>query len=170
MSTTLLPPQRATVPRPPRFDPRRTREVASRLLLPSWIISLGLHLVLFIVMGQSLWRPRGYGTLGTGDGTIGIIAENWNGGYPGLPGDGNGQPVGPGTGIFTGGSGQSAESPSGEEPGDEANTETSDSNVASSGRRSALDQQPVDDGPPVELDLPAAPQIASSRIGSSRAS
>lgn len=168
MSTALTTTKRAAVPRPPRFDTRRTREVASRLLLPSWIISLGLHVVLFIFMGQALWRPAGFGARATGDGTIGIIAETWNGGYPGLPGDGTGQPIGPGTGIFTGGSGEAKESPSGDEAGDEAAAESSDSENVASARRTPSGKSVPDDGPPVELDLPAAPQITSARIGSSR--
>ncbi|HEY3966226.1 MAG TPA: hypothetical protein VGM05_16825 [Planctomycetaceae bacterium] len=170
MSTALTTSTRAAVPRPPRFDPRRTRDVASRLLLPSWIISLGLHVVLIIVMGQSLWRPARFGTRAPGDGTIGIIAETWNGGYPGLPGDGTGQPVGPGTGIFTGGNGQSGESPSPDEPGENAAGEPAESNSATTGSRSTTGTHAVDDGPPVELDLPQAPQLASTRIGSSRLS
>ena len=135
MSTVLTTTTRSAVPRPPRFDPRRTREVASRLLLPSWIISLGLHVVLIIVMGQSLWRPAGFGARTTGDGTIGIIAETWNGGYPGLPGDGTGQPVGPGMGIFTGGSGQSGEAQAGDETAEDAAAETAESDIATAGRR-----------------------------------
>jgi hypothetical protein len=137
------------------------------LLLPSWLISLGLHIVLLVVMGQSMWRPGGYGIRGDGDGTIGIIAESWNGGFPGLPGDGNGQPVGPGTGVFTGGSGQSAEIASGDETGADAAAEPS---VATSGRRAPPGRQVVDDVPPVELDLPSGPQIANARIGSARLS
>src|SRR5690348_14102123 len=102
MPTTLNPP-RATVPRPPRFDHRRIVAGAGLLVVPSWILSLIVHAVVLILVGQTYWRPAGFGQhKGKGDGPDAIIGELWNGGGTGLPGDGTGQPEGPGIGIIAG--------------------------------------------------------------------
>src|SRR5579872_5110335 len=102
MPTTLNAP-RKSVPRPPRFDHRRIVDGAGRLLIPSWVLSLVFHAAILLFMGQTFWRPGGFGQrVGSGDGPIGIIAEQWNEGAAGLPGDGMGQPQGPGIGIFPG--------------------------------------------------------------------
>ena len=102
MPTTLNAP-RASVPRPPRFDHRRIMEGAGRLVIPSWVLSLFVHGLLLLMMGQTLWRPAGFGQRkGNGDDPTAIIGELWNGGGTGLPGDGTGQPEGPGIGIIAG--------------------------------------------------------------------
>lgn len=135
-------------------------EGAGRLVIPSWVLSLIVHAVLLLFMGQTLWRPVGFGQKsGNGDGPIGIIAEQWNGGTAGLPGDGTGQPQGAGVGIFAG---PAAESNGGASRADEDST---DSDAAATARRPPNKDQEADDSPPVDLDLPAAPQVAMAGPG-----
>lgn len=138
------------------------------MMIPSWVFSLGVHVVLLILMGQSLWQPSRFGSPhGRNDGTLGIIAESWNEDDTGLPGKGNGQPAGPGSGIYVGGNSH----PASDSEGDTAEDTTADTSppgrATTDVRRAAPQPDPVE-APPVELDLPAAPQVTAARIGPTR--
>ncbi len=132
---------------------------AGRLVIPSWLLSLVLHAVLLGLLGQTLWRPGGFGLrAGKGDGPTGIIADQWGGG---MPGDGTGQPEGPGIGIIAGPPAV-ADQAGGNAGGDENTTEP---DAPATARRPAKKEQQVDDAPPVDLDLPTAPQVAMAGPG-----
>jgi hypothetical protein len=161
MPTTTLSAPRQAVPRPPRFDHRRIVEGASRLVIPSWVLSLVVHALLLTFLGQTLWRPGGFGQRGgRGDGPIGLVADRWNG-ADGLLGDGTGQPQGEGVGMFLG-SAATAPRSGGASGADEA---TPDEETVARARRPANDERRADEGPPVELDLPAAPLVATAGPG-----
>lgn len=114
-------------------------------------------------MGQTFWRPAGFGQrAGSGDGPIGIIAENWNGGAAGLPGDGNGQPEGDGRGIFSGPPAAAEQKGDANSGADDGAAEPDDTATA---RRPASIGRQSDDTPPVELELPDAPQVATAGPG-----
>jgi hypothetical protein len=130
-------------------------------VIPSWLLSLAVHAVLLLLMGQTLWRPAGFGQhAGTGDGPLGIIADQW-GGDGGLPGDGTGQPPGEGSGIFAG------PPAAGDHNGGAAGADESvaDSDTVPAARRPANSDQQADDELPVDLDLPEAPQVATAGPG-----
>ena len=160
MPITLNAP-RTAVPRPPRFDHRRIMAGAGRLVMPSWVLSLFVHGIFLSLLGQTLWRPAGFGSR-AGEGPTGIIADHWNGGADGLLGDGTGQPQGAGMGIFAGpaGSPQDTAAPT-EQNGDsqEADDAAANPNVTANTPRKA-NSDPATDEIPVPLDLPAAQQIA----------
>ena len=154
------------MPRPPRFDHRRIVEGAGRLVIPSWVLSLIVHGVLLLLMGQTLWRPAGFGQhKGNSDGPTGIMGELLTGGGTGLPGDGTGQPEGPGIGIIAGP--PPAADQNGGAPG--ADDESADADSVATARRPVKnetankDQQT--DETPVPLDLPEAPQVATTGPG-----
>ena len=130
-------------------------EGAGRLVIPSWVLSLIVHAVLLLLMGQTLWRPAGFGQrAGNGDQPIGIICD-LNGGAAGLPGDGTGQPEGPGIGIFAGPAGAGEQNEGAADANEDA---AADSDVTA--RRPAHKAPLADESPPVALDLPEAPQVA----------
>lgn len=141
-------------------------EGAGRLVIPSWVLSLIVHGVLLVLMGQTLWRPAGFGMRkGKGDDPTAIIGELRNGGGTGLPGDGTGQPEGPGIGIIAGPARAADQNGGASENDDEA----ADADAVAAARRSAknkpANQDQQADEPPVPLDLPEAPQVATAGPG-----
>ena len=164
MSTALTPERRAAVPRPPLFDPRRTRESANKWLLPSWVVSVGLHVVLVLFFAQSSFGPPGRrGKGGGGDEVFGIIAQSWNGEEPGLPGDGTGQPIGTGSGLIINSKGPDDGTAEDPDFADDTDGGKGRESVAESPLNSKAPQ--TEDAPPVDLELPEAPQITVSRPG-----
>ncbi|MBS0264042.1 MAG: hypothetical protein JSS02_19055 [Planctomycetes bacterium] len=176
MSTGVTTPPR--VPRPPLYDPRRTRQETGRRQIPSWVISLVLHLVVLLLLSQSDWSPKGVRGSGNSGEAFTIIAGHWDGGLAGLPGDGNGQTAGPGTGMFTGGGESASESETGVDADVAAGrTEKSGAAGDDNGTRpnrsvagNGVNQPPsaLDEGPPVELDLPGVPEAVNARVASVR--
>src|SRR5207245_3563920 len=144
----------------PRMEYRRDDRSVSVgwIVIPSWLLSLALHVAALCLMAFTVYRPVGFGKSGAGETDTGIYAGLGTG--PGLPGDGTGQPPGPGMGIFSGPAQDAAAD--GNASGGDATAEESD--VAARRRQTSPAEQAIDEGPPVELDLPTAPRFAA-RVG-----
>lgn len=144
---------RATGPSSPN-DRRKNRRWGDRVLLPSWLVSLTLHLTLMLAVALTAKGPPGFGKIGEGPITISAILGD--GPAAGLPGEGTGQPKGPGMGIFLGPGPGTASEQAGD--GGEGEGDDPEASVADSlDQKSARDK--LDEEPPVELDLPAAPNF-----------
>ena len=63
------------------------------IAIPSWLVSLAIHVLLLVAAAYTVYRPVGFGSLGGSKDFDGIIVGQW-GGAAGLPGHGTGQPVG----------------------------------------------------------------------------
>lgn len=115
---------------PPRGRPR--------LGIPSWLVSLGLHVAVMATIAITLHRPVRIGD---------PFASEWDGGvYFGSGGDGAGGPGGGGGAPFTA-EPVDADGPSG----------TVSENASSFGEQFGSDEElKVDETPPVELSLPVA--------------
>lgn len=152
----------ATSPKPPRDALRAKaggRDVdrgwADRLLLPSWLVSLVFHLLLMLTVALTAHQRPGFGK----GKPITISAIFGDGPAAGLPGDGTGQPKGPGMGILLGPGAQADQAGEGAADGQDDSEPDDDA----TGKWSANSR--MDDEPPVELDLPTAPKIARYGTG-----
>jgi hypothetical protein len=128
--------------------------------MPSWVVSLALHVVLLCLMGQTLWRPTGFGGRGAGDNEIGSIFAPLNGSGSGLPGEGTGQPRGDGIGIYPGpqeGGHDAGEA--GQSPDQTAEATLGTGRPQSANARANREE----DAPPVDLDLPSSPTLTGVR-------
>jgi len=128
------------------------------IAIPSWLVSLAFHVILIVAAAYTIYRPVGFGSPDGSQEFVGIYAEQW-GGAAGLPGDGTGQPEGPGVGVHLG----PAEDAARDRAGDGAGEATGESKAATASKETNPSGQEADESPPVDLELPVAPKIA--RIG-----
>lgn len=150
-------PLRRAPPLPP--SEKTKRGARSWLEAPSWLLSLVMHVGLLVTLAVMVERPVGFGKRGGFDNEIGIFAGLGTGTGTGLPGNGTGQPEGESIGIYSGpASDAAADGPAGR---------TGDKDTESTGASAAAGPSVprADDGPPVDLELPAAPAFAAVGTG-----
>ncbi len=128
------------------------------IAIPSWLVSLAVHIMLLVAAAYTVYRPMGFGNPNGSQEFDGIIVGQW-GAAAGLPGGGTGQPAGPAVGIHLG-------------PGEDASRDRAGGAGAEAEGRDGPDAarigasgQELDDSPPVDLELPSAPQIARTGSG-----
>lgn len=121
--------------------------------MPSWLVSLALHVTLLLIAASTIRMPAGFGTPGSGGEHFdGIFADQFGSAAPGLPGDGTGQPAGDAVGIHLG-PGESAERDRSDAGDGEERTESQPTATA---RPSGDSEREADDTPPVDLELPTS--------------
>lgn len=151
---------RAPLPRPAKRHYEDSLRWLAWITIPSWLVSLAVHVSLFVAAAFTIYRPAGFGSPNGSKDFDGIFAEQW-GDSGGLPGNGTGQPIGPGMGIHLGPADAG-------EPG-KISGRTDDAKTASDGagtaRQAGASTDDADDGPPVELDLPSATVVARAGTG-----
>ncbi len=152
---------RALIPRPAQRRYEDSLRWLGWIAIPSWLVSLAVHVSLFIAAAFTIYRPAGFGSPNGSKDFDGIFAQQW-GDSAGLPGDGTGQPVGPGSGIHLGPAADDGAMDKISGRPDDAKTAAD----AAGATRQPGASDDADDSPPVELDLPSAPQTASNDSGS----
>ncbi len=133
----------------------------SWIAIPSWLISLAVHVSLFVAAAFTIYRPTGLGSPNGSNDIDGIFAEQW-GGAAGLPGDGTGQPIGAGSGIHLG---PAVDEGALDKISGRSDAAKTTADAAAAARQPGASSDDADDSPPVELELPSAPQIARTESG-----
>jgi hypothetical protein len=159
---TATQPVRTSAPRPATRRYVDSLRWLSWIAIPSWLLSLALHMVLIVAAAYTVYKPVGFGSPEGSTEFNGIIGQ-W-GGSAGLLGDGTGQPTGEGVGIHLGPGEDDAKDKAGDGPG----TADGASKAAATARPATASGQEADETPPVDLELPTVPQIA--RLGSGQGS
>jgi hypothetical protein len=147
-------PRLARIPATGNGRGKRSFGWTDRIVIPSWLASLALHLLFMLTLALTVSRPPGFGK---GAGPITISAILGDGPAAGLPGAGSGQPRGPGMGIFLG-PGPGASNDQAGDGADDGDDDAANEATAAGGKTAGA--QVENDEPPVELALPAAPKAS----------